>query len=577
MGIGTGSNLTVSISPFGLVELSDEEFEVHGIRLNRYATSWAFYLGMHWSYRREMGEPEVTFNYYRAFTDYLATFTFGRGVQFKSPRATSAIVPSRLKRIWEQDNDKRVVLWEMAQQGGVSGDVFVKVAYEDPTEPTADHPVPPSQQRGRVRILVLNPSHVFPEWHPHDRERMLRCKITYKFWGQAPEGTRQVFTYSEILTEDIIEEYINDQIIRQTPNPLGVIPIVHIPNARISGSPWGLPDCYDIRDLNRFYNEMSTQIADIVNYHASPITVVTGAKIPQLEAGAKKVWAIPNENAKVQNLNLESNLAGPNDFLNRIKAAMHEMVGVPESALGQAQPISNTSGVALSIQFQPLMQKWHAKANNYAAGLEKINEFALMTLFLKEPDAVTYDPTVDGPINPEEQQLAVDPADPLTYITEAHFPSPLPIDKLILLNELQMKQSMGLESRVGMLEALGEEFPDEKLEEIRAELIADAKSDGALQLLRTLISKQIVDLTGMVPGADGAQLPPTTPGDPGADGSMGIPQPQTPQPIIDPAQALEGDIEQNIRTDLLTQAYGTKLPQRRTPDEKVEGDTTADD
>lgn len=43
MGIGTGSNLAVSISPFGLVELSDEEFEVHGMRLNRYATSWAFY------------------------------------------------------------------------------------------------------------------------------------------------------------------------------------------------------------------------------------------------------------------------------------------------------------------------------------------------------------------------------------------------------------------------------------------------------------------------------------------------------------------------------------------------------
>ncbi len=37
------SNLTVSVSPLGLVELSDEEFEVHGPRLNRYALNWAFY------------------------------------------------------------------------------------------------------------------------------------------------------------------------------------------------------------------------------------------------------------------------------------------------------------------------------------------------------------------------------------------------------------------------------------------------------------------------------------------------------------------------------------------------------
>lgn len=62
-----GSDLTVSISPLGLVELADEEFEVHGPRLNRYAMNWAFYLGHHWGSRREFGEPQITFNYAKAF------------------------------------------------------------------------------------------------------------------------------------------------------------------------------------------------------------------------------------------------------------------------------------------------------------------------------------------------------------------------------------------------------------------------------------------------------------------------------------------------------------------------------
>ena len=35
------SDLTISISPLGLVELADEEFEVHGPRLNRYSLNWA--------------------------------------------------------------------------------------------------------------------------------------------------------------------------------------------------------------------------------------------------------------------------------------------------------------------------------------------------------------------------------------------------------------------------------------------------------------------------------------------------------------------------------------------------------
>ena len=50
-----GTDLVLNISPLGLVELADEEFEVHGPRLNRYALNWALYLGHHWSHRREVG------------------------------------------------------------------------------------------------------------------------------------------------------------------------------------------------------------------------------------------------------------------------------------------------------------------------------------------------------------------------------------------------------------------------------------------------------------------------------------------------------------------------------------------
>ena len=53
------SDLTISISPLGLVELADEEFEVHGPRLNRYSLNWAMYLGHHWGYRREQGEMQI--------------------------------------------------------------------------------------------------------------------------------------------------------------------------------------------------------------------------------------------------------------------------------------------------------------------------------------------------------------------------------------------------------------------------------------------------------------------------------------------------------------------------------------
>ena len=551
------SDLTISISPLGLVELADEEFEVHGPRLNRYSLNWAMYLGHHWSYRREIGESQMVYNYYRAFTDYIINFTFGRGASFRSPSATEAIIPDVLKRVWETDNDKHSVMWEMGQQGGVSGDCFVKVAYEEGYEDPIGRSHP-----GRVRILPLNSSFCFPEFHPHDRSRLIRFKLKYRFWGTSAEGTRSVYTYTEILTDDRIEEYINDEIIDSRPNPIGVVPIVHIPNVRVSGSPWGLSDCHDIIVLNRNYNEVATDIADIVNYHAAPVTVITGAKASSLEKCPKKVWGGLPKDAQVFNLEGGGQgLQGAMEYLKIIKTAMHEMIGVPETALGQVQPISNTSGVALSIQYQPLMNRYQQKMIQYGEGMQKINELVLLTLAFKEPEVFVYNPAINGPIKPEQLPI-LDPQDPDTFKTQVHFPPPLPLDKLVVLNEIQSKMAMGLESREGALRQLGEEFPDEKLEEIRAELIRDAKADGALKLIQTQITASIASLTGMLPEGQEGGMPP------GAKPGEGIGPGPTGQPgVISPME--EGVIQelQQVQVDLVTKAYGTTIPKRRTPDE----------
>jgi hypothetical protein len=554
------SDLTISISPLGLVELADEEFEVHGPRLNRYSLNWAMYLGHHTSYRRQAGEAQMILNYYRAFTDYMINFAFGHGVGFRSPKETESIVPDLLERVWEVDNNKPTVLWEMGQQGGVSGDCFVKVAYEEPYTDSAGNLHP-----GRVRILPLNSSFCFPEFHPHDRDRLIRFKLKYRFWGTSLEGTRQVFTYTELLTEDVIEEYINDELIDSRPNPLGTIPVVHIPNIRISGSPWGLSDCYDIIPINRTYNEIATDIADIINYHAAPVTVIIGAKANQLEKGANKVWGGLPKDAKVENLEGGSQgLQGAMDFLTVMKRAMHELTGVPESALGQATPISNTSGVALSIQFQPMMNKYHQKIIQYSYGIQRINELVIKTLVLKEPNELTWNPQVDMVLKPGQVDR-LNPADPITYRSYTHFPPPLPLDKLIVLNEIQTKMSLGLESKSGALRALGENFPDEKLEEIRTEIIDDAKSDGAVKLVQTMVENEIMQLSQMTAaGLAAGMQPPAEGGAPAPAGGAPLP------PMLgvqDPMAPAMQQSEQQLRTALVTKAYGTQLAQRKVPED----------
>jgi hypothetical protein len=182
-----------------------------------------------------------------------------------------------------------------------------------------------------------------------------------------------------------------------------------------------------------------------------------------------------------------------------------------------------------------------------------------LNLAVKEPETFTWDPNTDVELKPG-QIPQLDTNDPLTYRSYVHFPQPLPLDKLIALNEIQSLLSLGLESKEGALRVLGEEFPAEKLNEIRKELQDDAIADGALKLLQTQIEQEIMELTGTMPppevGAPGA----------GKGADAGISAPMAPPALDDAAMASKLG-ETSLRTQLVTKAYGTKLPQRRVPEE----------
>lgn len=550
------SDLTVAISPLGLVELADEEFEAHGPRLNRYTSNLAWFLGHHYGYKVAAGETLLTFNYVGAFSRYITNFTFSRGVHFISDKAYEHIIPSLLKKVWEVDNTKERLLIQIGELGGVCGDVFVKVAYEEAWTDAADmvHPA-------RVRVLAINPSFAFPEYHPHDPERIIRFKLKYRFWGTSTEGTRSVYTYTEILTDDWVEEYVNDELINQHPNGLGTIPIVHIANIEVPGSPWGLSDIADIIGINQEFNNQATNISEIVDYHSAPVTVIIGAKASNLEKGPKKVWGGLPKDARVENLENNVDLEWAVEYLRFLKLTMHEMTGVPESALGQTQPISNTSGVALAMTYQSMMMRYTRKIIQYSDGLVRINALILRTLFTYEPDCLLYDPDTEGLKTEPDQLDQLDPADPLIYRTVCDFPPPLPVDQLVKLNELMVMLELGLISKRGALRELGKEFPADVLAEIYDEQMDEAKQQGALDLLKARISSVILQMTGIPP--EGVEPPPPAPGSPSGAGGGAA---QGPLPGLPGVGALTDPDTQDIRNQLVALAAGTKLPQRRNPD-----------
>ena len=325
------------------------------------------------------------------------------------------------------------------------------------------------------------------------------------------------------------------------PNPLGIIPYAYAPNIPVSGSPWGLSDIQDIVPLQMAYNNGLNDLQDIINYQAQPITVITGAKASSLERSARKIWAGLPKDAKVSTLELNPGvIQGILAYMEQLKVSMHEMTGVPVTALGQLQPISNTSAAALAATYQPLMTRRRQKIGQYSHLFQDINAIALKMLFLYEPWCLEYNPMQTQGVELKfGQYQLLDPMSPITYRTQCEWPEPLPLDQLVKLQELQAKMALGLQSKRGALRELGDSFPDQTMAEITEEQREDALDTAAANLL----NRELAVATEMVASAP----------------VIAQEDPETGEPVVVPAAApkLTPELE-DVAGQMRAAAYGFK-------------------
>ena len=134
----------------------------HSERLKRYREYMRFYRGKHWDHTRDINEPFVTMNYCRRFVDASVNFLVKSGFSVTIPDdpATARkededreFVRLMLESTWEK-NRKELVAFEMAQMGAITGDVFVRVSWED------SDPI----ESPYARVDVLPSQYVFPSF-----------------------------------------------------------------------------------------------------------------------------------------------------------------------------------------------------------------------------------------------------------------------------------------------------------------------------------------------------------------------------------------------------------------------------
>lgn len=437
-------------------ELSSEEFE----RLRKIRRAWNFYDGYHWEEIPQDDRPEITINYCRAFVNKFVSFEFGKGFNIKmKPEVETQVVTDSgktvlqyLDRVWK-DNNKEKFCIELGQSKSITGEAWVQVRYFSPNElddPFGEYP------KGRIRVMVIPTSIVFPYYDTHDKEKLVRLEIKYPIEKEettaiTKRNVSRKVVYKQVWTKDFVEIWEGQELIVRVKNKYGVIPFVQIKNFPISGRTDGMSDIEDLIPLNVELNLKSSDVSEIIDYHSAPVTLVFGAKISAIEKGANKVWSFPKD-ARVENLQLTGDLVASVGYIERIRQSMFEVGGIPEGALGGTQAISNTSGVALQFVNMPLIERTRVKRMMSAEGLQQVNKLIL------------YISLVEGIIKKPEEISNFD-----FFYNEVLFPDTLPKDELIELQKLETELRLGLETKRGALERLGRENIEYTLSELQKE------------------------------------------------------------------------------------------------------------
>ncbi|MBO8161144.1 MAG: phage portal protein [Thermosipho sp. (in: Bacteria)] len=443
------------LNTLGLLSLQNEISPEDTVRLMRIYQAWNFYDGYHWENIPPQDKPEVTVNYCRRFVDKFVAFELGKGFSIKYPEKiektivteTGKNIVQYLEDIWKA-NKKNLFCIELGQSKSITGDGWVQVKFEEP----GTYPDPFSLfPNGRIRILVIPTSIVFPEYDKHDKDILTKMTIAYPIEVETVgvvSRRRKVkkVIYKQVWTDKTLEIWEGSELVYSTSNKYGVIPFVQIKNFPIVGRTEGLGDLEDIIPLNVELNLKKSDVSEIIDYHSAPVTVVFGARISQLEKGANKIWGGLPKDAKVTNLELTGDLTASVNYIESIRKAIHEIGSIPEGALGSGMHISNTSGVALQLLNLPIIERVRIKRMSTKEGIEQINRLILLIslkegLITKPNDISNYD----------------------FYSSEVIFPDVLPKDELIELQKIEQEMKLGLENREGAMERLGRKDIQAKL------------------------------------------------------------------------------------------------------------------
>jgi hypothetical protein len=436
----------LSMATQQLLTLPQQIARMDTARLRGYADLLSFYQGNQWPGGTRRRERRLTFNYAKTFVEKTVAYLMS-GMQAvvdpedDSPEANErARQAERVLRDVADQNNLAQLDFDTEIDSAVLGDGAYKVTW-DPIE-------------RRVRISAPDVQGLFVWWLGDDMSRIWRvasrytlsedeAKMVFGELGRAHKvapttrrGRDGRVEVVEVWTAETFELWVGGTRIEEKANPYGFIPFVVFPNLREPKQFWGVSDIPPVRESVRELNRALSQLSMILELSGNPIAVlenITEAQDIAVQPGA--VWELP-ERARAYLLDL---LQGGGvqlhvDYVNMIYRTLHDLGETPRTAFGESH--ANVSGVALSIEMDPLQKKVQRKRLIRSAAYQRRNELVLRIL---------------------EQQTGVRYA---SYRSRIVWGSVVPADRSRLVSDERVLVASGIHSRRRAADELGVADPD---------------------------------------------------------------------------------------------------------------------
>jgi hypothetical protein len=389
--------------------IADLAAQADQARLRRIERAWKAYDGdAPKPLRTERGEPDdnVRLDYARLIVDKGVSFLAGKGGVTIQVQDDSAAALVALDQAWPEER-RHLDLHNLAVNGAVTGHAWIRL-YET----------------GRVQ--VLDPANVTAEWDGDDIEQATRLIVSWdtlddQGLGVArrhviePDNPASPASWS--ITVQDTDEHGTWRTLRTHPWPHRYPPLVGCQNLPSPNTYYGAADLEPaVLDLLEQIEAVASDMRRLVRFHGHPTPIVFGedsSRIQELDVSIGGMLCIPSETARLGQLQV-AELGSSSTLYDVLKTALLETTRTPKIALGDTTNAGPVTGVALKVEYEPIIEKTETKRLTYGALLRQTAERVLdltghpgMGVSLSWPELTPSDPQGETASNEAELRMGV--------------------------------------------------------------------------------------------------------------------------------------------------------------------------